>query len=280
MLIGKRTLKHRIISGLLIVGIVFFCLAPLYWMLVTSLQIPGTEFRLPVELWPSEPSLESYGVVLNSPVTIQSAVVNSFVVSSLAMLGTLLLSSLAAFSIARLRMKRKRLSFFVIQAAGLIPPIIVIAPTFVLIRMLGLLGTLWGLILPNIAYGVPLATLLIAGYFANVPFELEDAARMDGASPLRIFFQIMLPVALPGIFSAGVLSFLGSWGEFMTALTVSLGNPAARTVPVAVLSLSQAFELQWTWIGAATMLSLVPVIVAVVLFQRLIIDGLTQGATR
>ena len=128
------------------------------------------------------------------------------------------------------------------------------------------------------AYGIPLATLLIASYFSSIPYDTEDAARIDGASEMTIFFRIMFPMALPAVFSAGVLSFLGSWGEFITALTVGLGT--ARTVPVAVLSLNQSFELEWTWVSAGTVLSLLPVIVAVILFQRLIIDGLTQGSSQ
>jgi multiple sugar transport system permease protein len=95
---------------------------------------------------------------------------------------------------------------------------------------------------------------------------------------MRIFYSIVLPVAAPGLFSAGVLSFLGSWGEFMHAFTVSLGIRELQTVPVAVLSYSQAFELQWTWISAATVLAIIPVVALVAIFQRFVISGLTGGA--
>ena len=159
-------------------------------------------------------------------------------------------------------------------------PIVVIAPTFVLIRALGLLGTLPGMALPNMAYGIPLTTWLVASYFATIPFELEDAARVDGASPWTTFWRIILPLAAPGLFSAGVLAFLGSWGEFMLAFTVSLGLPRVQTVPVAILSYIQAFQLQWTWVSAGTVLSLVPIILLVLLFQKFIVKGLSAGAVK
>jgi multiple sugar transport system permease protein len=260
--------------------VAIFSLMPLYWIVMTSFKVPGTEFRLPIEYWPSDFSVESYQVVLGPDFRIQRAILNSLIVSTTAMLGTLLFGSLAAYAIARLRFHYKVESLITIQIAGMIPPIVVIAPTFVLVRSMGLLGTLAGMALPNMAYGIPLATWLIASYFAGLPLELEDAARVDGASPLRIFWRIMLPLAAPGIFSAGVIAFLGSWGEFMLAFTVGLGLPQALTVPVAILGFSQAFQLQWSWVSAGTVLSLLPVIVLVLIFQKWVIKGLVAGAVQ
>jgi multiple sugar transport system permease protein len=269
-----------LLSLLLTAGIGLFSLTPLYWIVITSFKTPGTEFRLPVEYWPSSFSLESYRVVLGPDFRVQRAILNSLIVSTTAMLGTLLLGALAAYAIARLRFRYKIQSLITMQVAGMIPPIVVIAPTFVLIRALGLLGMLPGMALPNMAYGIPLTTWLLASYFATLPFELEDAARVDGASPLRIFWQIILPLAAPGLFSAGVIAFLGSWGEFMLAFTVGLGLPQVQTVPVAIQSYSQAFQLQWAWVSAGTVLSLLPVIVLVLVFQKWVIRGLVAGAVQ
>lgn len=274
--------KNRWIYILLSAGvfllIALFELGPLMWMGITSIKPAGTEFRIPIEILPEEPTLDNYEVVIGEDFRIQDAILNSLIVSGSAMLGTLLLSGLAAFAMSRTRIRHKRCSFFAIQAAGLVPPIIIIAPTFVLLRSFGLLGTLGALIIPHMAYGIPLATLLIAGYFAGIPLAIDEAARIDGASSIRIFFQILLPVLKPALFSAGVLSFLGSWGDFMHAFTVSLGLPEARTVPVAILSFSSAFQLQWAWIAAGVMLSVLPVVVLVAVFQRYLIGGLTSGA--
>lgn len=274
----RNTRAHLPVSILITAAIAVFALLPLYWIFVTSLKVPGTEFRLPLEYWPAEVSFESYRQVLGEGFRVQRAILNSLFVSTTAMIGTLFLGSLAAYTMARLRFHYRFSSLLFIQAAGMIPPIIVIGPTFVLLKNLGLLGSLWAMVLPNMAYGVPLAALLMTGYLSGIPYSIEEAARIDGASWMRIFYSIVLPVAAPGLFSAGVLSFLGSWGEFMHAFTVSLGIRELQTVPVAVLSYSQAFELQWTWISAATVLAIIPVVALVVVFQRYVVSGLTGGA--
>lgn len=275
----RRTL-HLLASLVVTAAVATFALLPLYWIVLTSLKRPGTEFRLPLRPWPAEVSLESYRTVLGPGFEVQHAIRNSLIVSSAVTVGALLLAGLAAYAIARLRFRYRVQSLALIQLAGMTPPIVVIAPTFVLIRSLGLLSTLPGLILPNIAYSIPLSTWLIASYFANLPFELEDAAQTDGWPPLQVFFRVMLPLAAPGFFSAGVLVFLGSWGEFMLALTVSMGLPEAQTVPVAIMGFTQAFQLQWAWVSAGIVLSLLPVIALVLLFQRTVVQGLTAGAVR
>lgn len=274
-----RQRLHRAGSWLILLAIALWCLAPLAWLGITSIKPQGTEYRIPVEYWPQRPTLENYRTVTGERFGVQRSILNSFVVSSVALLGTLLLATLAAYAIARLRFRFRWATLYALQMAGMIPPIVVIAPTFVLLRWLGLIRTYWAMIIPNMFYAVPLASFLIASYFANVPYELEDAAKIDGAGTLRTIFRVVLPVAAPGIFSAGVLAFLGSWGEFMLANTVSVGSRNVQTVPVAILGLSQAFELQWSWVAAGTILTLVPIVVGVLLFQRVVVTGLSAGAT-
>jgi multiple sugar transport system permease protein len=265
----RRRGRGRLFFSVLVTALIAtFSLTPLYWIVITSLKEPGTEFVKPLTYWPAAPTLQSYATVLGPDFRMQDAIINSLIVSSCVTVGALLLASLSAYAIARLTFRYK------------VPPIVVIAPTFVLVRWLGLLSSLPGLILPNIAYNIPLSTWLIAATFAGLPFELEDAAKVDGYAPFSIFWRVMLPLAAPGLFSAGVLAFLGSWGEFMLAFTVSLGLPEAQTVPVAILSFSQAFELQWAWVSAGIVLSLLPVIVIVLVFQRWVVQGLTAGAVK
>ncbi|MFW5718543.1 MAG: carbohydrate ABC transporter permease [Spirochaetota bacterium] len=276
----RRTIVHRTLSVVIFAAIAMWCLAPLAWIAITSIKPQGTEYRIPVEYWPENPTLENYRTVTGERFGVQRSILNSMVVSSGALVGTLLLSTFAAYAIARLRFTFRWTTLYGMQIAGMIPPIVVIAPTFVLLRTLGLTRTYWAMILPNMVYALPLSSFLIASYFANIPFELEDAAKIDGASPLRTIFQVILPVAAPGIFSAGVLAFLGSWGEFMLANTVSIGAWEVETVPVAILSLSQAFNLQWSWVAAGTMLTLIPIIAAVLVFQRFVVSGLSAGVTR
>lgn len=276
----QRSSVRLVASCAILIVIAAWSLAPVLWIGLTSLKPQGTEFRSPVEYFPSAPTLENYRTVLTEPFTIQRAIRNSVIVSSAALLGTLVLATLSAFAIARLRFRYRFASLLATQIAGMVPPIVVIGPTFVLMRHLGLLRTYWAMILPNAAYGIPMATWLIASYFSNIPFDMEDAARIDGCGTMRTIYHVVLPITAPGIFSAGVLVFLGSWGEFMLAFTTSIGRAAVQTVPVTVLSLSQAFELQWSWVAAATVMSLVPVFVAVMVFQRYVVAGLSGVSLR
>ncbi len=276
----SRHTAHVAVSFVILGVVAVWSLTPLVWLAITSIKPLGTEYRIPVEYWPGNPTLENYRTVLGERFRIHRSVLNSAIVSSASMVGTLVLATLSAYAIARLRFAFRLHTLYALQIAGMIPPIVVIAPTFVLMRTLGLIRTYWAMIIPNMVYSVPLASFLIASYFANVPFELEDAAKIDGAGTLRTIAQVILPIAAPGIFSAGVLAFLGSWGEFMLANTVSIGSAAVETVPVAILSFSRAFELQWSWVAAGTVVALLPIIVAVMVLQRTIVRGLAGGAVK
>lgn len=275
-----RRFVHWSASILIVAIIGAWSLLPLYWLISTSLKQPGTEFRLPIEYIPQNITLENYITVTEDPFRIFRAVRNSTIVSLSVAVGTLLLSSLSAYAIARLRFRYRVQLLVLFQIAGMVPPVIVIYPTFLLMRSWGLLSTLAGLILPNIAYSIPLSTWLLAAYFSGLPHELEDAARVDGYSDFGIYWRIILPLSVPALFSAGLLAFLGSWGEFILALTLSLGVPEAQTVPVAVMSFSQQFELQWAWVAAGIVISLLPVIAIVVFFQRWVVRGLTTGTVK
>ena len=276
----QRQRLHVALSVVITLIVAFFALLPLYWILLTSFKAPGTEFRLPIRYWPAGISLEPYRTILGPDFQVQRAIRNSLVVSTFTTIGALLVASLAAYAIARLRFHYKWGSLLFVQVASMLPPIIVIAPTFLIIRGMGLLGGLPGLIIPNIVYSIPLSTWLIASYFAGLPFELEDAAKVDGSPPLRIYWQIMLPLAAPGLFAAGVIAFLGSWGEFMLAFTISMGLPEAQTIPVAVQGYTMAMQRQWTWVSAAIVLSLAPVILLVMIFQKRVVQGLTLGSAK
>jgi len=271
---------HVLTSVFLVLLIGVFTMTPLYWIVNTSLKEPGTEFRIPLEYWPAKVSLQAYRDVLGPNFRIQDAIRNSVIVSSSVTVAALFFGSLAAYTIARLRFKYKIQSLMFMQVAGMMPAIITIAPTFVLIRSLGLLGKLPGLILPNIAYCIPVVSWLMAAYFAALPFELEDAGKMDGYTPFGVFWRVIMPLATPGLFSAGVIAFLGSWGEFMLALTIGMGVRTMQTVPVAILGFSRNFDLQWAWVSAGVVMSLAPIILLVVVFQRWVIRGLTAGAIK
>jgi ABC-type glycerol-3-phosphate transport system permease component len=270
----SRTLS-LVASGL----IAIFSLSPIYWILITSLKPRGTEYLLPIELWPSNPTLQAYSSVLTE-LGFLVPLRNSFIVSTAVAVFGLLISALSAYAVARLRFKYRVESLLLLQIGAMIPPVVTIAPTFMIIKTLGLLRSLPAMIIPNMFYNTPLSTWLLASYFSELPFELDDAAKIDGYKPFQIFWKVILPLSAPGLFSAGIFAFLGSWGEFMLASAVTMGIPDVQTVPVAIQNFSLEFRYQWTWISAGIILSLIPVILIVIVFQRWVIKGLTAGAVK
>jgi multiple sugar transport system permease protein len=256
-----------------------FCLSPLYWVLITSLKPMGSEYLIPIQLWPAQPTLQAYAAVIGQ-LGFLVPVRNSFIVALSTAVICLAVSSLSAYAIARMHFDYKVQSLLILQLGAMIPPVVTIAPTFVLLRQLGLLRTLPAMIIPNVFYNVPLATWLLASYFAELPFELEDAGKVDGYKPLQIYLKVILPLSAPGLFAAGVFAFIGTFGEFMLGNVVTMGVPAVQTVPIAIQNFSFQFRQQYTWVCAGIILALIPVVSLVVLFQRWVIRGLTAGAVK
>jgi len=239
----------------------------------------GTEYLKPVTLWPQEPTLDAYRAVIRE-LGFLTPLLNSFIVSLSTAALCLVVSSTAAYAVARLRFRYKIQSLMLLQLGAMIPPVVTIAPTFVLLKEIGLLKSLPAMVIPNVFYSVPLATWLLASYYAELPWELEDAAKVDGYKPFQIFLRVIIPLSLPGMFAAGMFAFIGSYGEFMLASVVTLGIEDVQTIPVAIQNFSFAFRQQWTWISAGIVLALLPVVGIVLVFQRWVIRGLTAGAVK
>jgi multiple sugar transport system permease protein len=275
----NRKKLDRAASLLVLLVIAFFCLSPLYWILSTSLKPAGSEYLIPIQWWPQQPTLQAYSEALGA-MGFLTAIRNSFIVSLSTAILALAVASLSAYAVARMRFKYKIQSLLLLQLGAMIPPVVTIAPTFVLLRNLGLLRTLPAMIIPNVFYSVPLATWLLASYFVGLPYELEDSAKVDGYRPFQIFLKVILPLSAPGLFAAGVFAFIGSYGEFMLASVVTMGDQNVMTVPVAIQNFAFQFRLQWTWISAGIILALLPVIALVLICQRWVIRGLTAGAVK
>jgi len=273
-------MKYPIQVGLIIMGAVVFAasLLPVAWTLSLSLKPPGAEFHAGAETnnW----SLEAYRIVLGQEVGFSGYIRNGLMVASTSALAATLISGFAAFAVVSLRFRYRLSTLSMILLAGLTPPVAIVAPTFALMKSLDLTGSLAGLILPNIAYNIPVATWILVTYFSKIPREVEDAARIDGASATSVLWRVSFPLALPGIFVALALAFLGAWGEFMVASTVSMGKPTASTTPVGLMSLSQAFELQWAWVSAGIILSLIPIAILTLVFYRLLDDTSASSAAK
>jgi multiple sugar transport system permease protein len=253
-------------------------LAPVAWILSLSLKRAadlGDRRFLPVRL-----SLEHYRAVVADP-QFPAALGNSIGIASLATLLSVSLGTLAAYAIVRLDFPGRRLILAGALATAMFPPVATVGPLFNLWRTLGLFDTWPGLILPYLSFTLPLAIWVLAAYFRDIPWELEQAARIDGATPLQAFVRIIAPLAAPGVFTAAILVFIFAWNDFLFAAALT-STDRARTVPAAIAFFtgSSRFELPTQSIAAASVVVTLPVMAVVLAFQRRIVAGLTAGAIK
>jgi ABC-type glycerol-3-phosphate transport system permease component len=204
---------------------------------------------------------------------------NSLVVAGSTTLLCLVLGFFCAYALARLRFRGRRAVLAAVLAVSLFPQISIVSPLYLLLRSLGLIHSYPGLVLPYLTFALPLTVWLLTGYLRELPVELEEAARLDGAGRFRTLAEIVLPLAVPGLAATGILTFVYCWNEFLFALSFTLG-PERHTVPVPIALLKGRYQVPWGQILAAAMLATAPVALLVLAFQRRIVRGLTSGAVK
>jgi ABC-type glycerol-3-phosphate transport system permease component len=250
---------------------------PLYWALVASLTSEAVLFSEP-SLWPRDPILDHYRALFATRY-FWTPVRNSIVVAGVTTVFCVTVGSLAAYALARLEFRGKALILGFILAVSMFPQIAIVSPLYLLLRELRLINTYPGLIMPYMTFAMPLTVWLLVGYFRQLPKDLEEAALVDGASRFVAFTKIIIPLAMPGIATTGILAFIYSWNEFLFALSFTLG-PERQTVPVAIALFRGEYQVPWGEILAASVLATAPVAAMVLLFQRRIVQGLTSGAVK
>ncbi len=204
---------------------------------------------------------------------------NSFVVATATTILCVALASACAYALARLRFRGRHVVLGAMLAVSMFPQISIVPPLYMLLRDLGLIDTYPGLVLPYLTFALPLAVWLLVGYFRQLPRELEDAALVDGASRFRVLWEIVLPLAAPGIATTAILTFVYCWNEFLFALSFTITHER-QTVPVAVALFRGSFQIPWGQILAATIVTTLPILVLVAAFQRRILSGLTAGSVK
>jgi len=258
--------------------VIVAALLPVAWILSLSVK---TEAALKQNtLWPSEVTLDNYrGIFQTSLFT--RALVNSIGIAVLSTLVSVVLASMAAYAIARLDFPGTRLLVGASLTIAIFPQISLISPIFNIWRAVHLYDTWPGLILPYLTFSLPLAIYTLSAFFREIPWELEQAAQMDGATPFQAFRKVMAPLAAPGVFTTAILVFIFAWNDFLFAISLT-STDSARTVPAALAFFSGASEFQQPTgsIAAAAMVVTVPIIIMVLTFQRRIVAGLTAGAVK
>jgi ABC-type glycerol-3-phosphate transport system permease component len=258
-------------------GLTVSALFPAYWMLAASLTPDAHLFDAP-RLVPEAMVWDHYRALFDER-DFWLPVRNSMIVAGTTTVVTVPLATLAAYAFARLRFRGKRALLALVLAVSMFPQVALVSPLFVLLRALRLIDTFPGLVLPYLTFAMPLAMWLLVGFLRHLPRELEEAAMMDGASRTRTLVEIVAPLAAPGVATTAIVTFLYCWNEFLFALSFTLG-PEHHTVPVAIALFRGQYQVPWGQILAAAVVATAPVVTVVIVFQRRIVQGLTEGAVK
>ena len=250
---------------------------PYVYLLLTSLKPPGDVLQIPPSFLPSRIALDNYQSLFATP-SIPLAFVNSLVVAVVSTLLALMLAVPAAYGASFLRARLSNWFLIFALVTRMVPAVSLGIPLFVMLKSVGLLDTQLGLILAHTTQSLPLAIWLMAAFFESVPQELEEAARIDGASRFGAFVMIILPVVSGGIAVAALFSFIASWNEFLYALLLTAER--AKTAPIVIAQFKTAYGLDWGPMTALATLYSLPIIVVTLLLQKHIIGGLTLGAVK
>jgi multiple sugar transport system permease protein len=258
--------------------IVVYAMFPVLW--IASLSLKPSADVADGRLIPATASLENYRSIFTSGEFVRP-LINSIGISLITTVIAVVIASLAAYAIARLAFPGKSLLLSGALAIAMFPPVSIIGPLFNIWRSTGLYDTWPGLILPYMTFALPLAIWTLAAFFREIPWDLEQAAQVDGATPFQAFRRVILPLALPGVFTSAIIVFIFCWNDFLFAISLT-STEAARTVPAATafFTASSNFINPTGQIAAAAIVVTVPIIVMVLIFQRRIVAGLTAGAVK
>ena len=265
----------RLIAAAIVVVNGFF---PALWILLTSLKSVAELVSKPITYWPSNATLNNY-VQAFTDQPLLKYMGNSLVVALSATVFSLLVSALAAYAIARLNLKHRQLILTCIVASSMFPLVTLLVPIFETMRTLGLLNTYTALVLPYIVLNLPVCTLVLVSFFQSIPKDLENAAMIDGCTRLGALWRVVIPLAAPGVFTAGILAFVNAWDEFLLALSLN-SSASMRTLPVGITLYQGEFTFPWPIISAALIVAIVPIAVLIAIFQERVVGGLTQGGLK
>ena len=265
----------RLIAAAVVVFNGFF---PAVWILLTSLKSEAELVSKPITYWPVNPTMANYVQAFTDQPLLRF-LGNSFAVAIMSTIASLFVAALAAYAIARLNLKRKQLILTCIVASSMFPLVTLLVPIFETMRAFGLLNTYTALVLPYVVLNLPVCTLVLVSFFQSIPKDLENAAMIDGCTRLGALWKVVVPLAAPGVFTAGILAFVNAWDEFLLALSLN-SNAAMRTVPVGITLYQGEFTFPWPIISAALIVAIVPVAVLIAVFQERVVGGLTQGGLK
>jgi multiple sugar transport system permease protein len=260
-----------------------FTALPMIWMLLTSIKSGFAALQFPPQWWPNEPTLASYKKLLDPTNSVGQDFLrffwNSLFVSTLSTVLSVIVAVPAAYAFSRFDFPGRKFLFFAVLLRNMFPAVIFLVPLFILMRLLGLMNTHGSLVLTYLTFGLPLAIWLLKGFYDNIPYQLEQAARIDGATRFQAFLLIVMPLSTPGIIATAIYSFIGAWNEYIFAYTFINRNDQL-TLPIGIQRFFSEHSSDFPGLMAASFMMSVPVVVLFLLLQRHFVRALTEGAVK
>jgi trehalose/maltose transport system permease protein len=279
--VGKTVwnIVSKVLFFIVIIFILLYTLFPFVWAAISSISPDAQLGSTPTKYWPEKIDWSHYRFVLDNGDFLR-ALRNSAIVSITVVIIALIFGSFAAYALGRMKFRGRTFTLYLILSMTMFPQIAILGSLFQMIRRFDLYDRLPALIITYLTFTLPFTVWVLTNFFRAMPGELEEAALVDGASPFRTFWEILLPLALPGLVTTGLLAFIQAWNEFLYSLTFTLQR--ARTVQPAIASFSgnTQYDVPWGNIMAASVLVTIPLVVLVLVFQRKILGGLTAGAVK
>ena len=276
---------------LLIAAIFIYALFPFYWAIRSAFTPDSEQFTTPVKYWPANPTWANFKEVFSTS-TFQHALINSTIVAGAVTLISLAIGSLAAYALGRFRFRGRSGVLYLMLSMTIFPQIAILGALYTMFSGFHILGpidfpklydSLWALTFSYLIFTLPFTIWVLTSFMRALPKDLEEAAYIDGATPLQVFYKVLLPLIAPGLVTTGLLAFIAAWNEYLFALSF-IQTPSKYTVPVAITSFTgasgNAFQTPWGQLMAATVVVTVPLIVATLLLQKRILAGLTAGAVK
>jgi len=273
-----RSLVVKCILLTLLVILILWAVLPFLWMVSTAFKTTEETYTSP-PLWiPHHPTIKNFLYIVKRGAFL-TYFRNSVTVAVSTTVISIILSSLAGYSFSRFKFFGGHSLLLLFLITQMFPGALLIIPLFQIIKFLKLLNTLYALILSHITFSLPLCTWLMKGFFDQIPRELEEAAMIDGCSRISAMIYIIFPLAFPGIIAASIFSFIGSWDEFIFALTFT-SSDEVRTLPIGLQRFIGSYEIYWNHLGAASVLTTIPVIILFLFIQKYMVKGLTAGSVK
>ncbi|WP_434512704.1 carbohydrate ABC transporter permease [Desulfitobacterium sp. AusDCA] len=276
----KFTLGWSISVGGTLVILLLWTFFPIYWMISTSFKSNLDVFMLPPEWWPVNPTLENYAGLFSPETPIMKFFFNSFLTAILTVIVTIILATFSGYALSRLRFRFRQQILVSVLITQMFPLVVMLAPLYVLYNKAHLLNTYLGMVIAFTSFALPFGIWMIKGFIDTVPYEIEEAAMVDGCTRFQAMRRVVLPLTLPGIVSTGIFAFLDAWNNLLFPMVLT-NDIAMKTLPAGlVLVFTGAFKHNWGGMMAACLISTIPVVIIFILLQRYLVEGLTGGAVK